>query len=126
MHPPHLNSDERDALYKSIVIRLSGIGDILLAVDHQDWVAADRLAGEFAALLCLIRDLGWGDEGTRVALSTPPDLLQRALKDLNERAQVEDSEESEMRKELDAQAKCNQLVRQVCARHLTDLDEVSG
>ncbi|HKH64238.1 MAG TPA: hypothetical protein VKA35_02125 [Solirubrobacterales bacterium] len=118
--PPHLNSDERNALYKSIVVRLSGIGDVLIAIEKEDWAAADRLAMEFSALLQLVVDLGWGDEGTGAVLSTPRPVLQRALTVLNK--QAEDTEESEMRAELAAQAEHNQLVRQVCVRRLADLD----
>jgi hypothetical protein len=120
--PPHISAEERDALYALIVSRLTGLPDVLLAIEAEDWVASERLSVEFAAYLRLLQDLGWGDEGTGAVLTTPPDLLRRALLQLKECAEMEDRGEAEERKELAEHENRNQLVRKVCAQHLADLE----
>lgn len=71
--PPHITAPERDALYSLIVSRLTGLSDLNLAIEAEDWVAADRLSLEFAPYLRLLQDLGWGDRGTGAVMTTPPE-----------------------------------------------------
>jgi hypothetical protein len=119
---PTLSPAERDALYYGILIRLTGINDVYGAIERGDFVAADRLSGEFSALLRVVQDLGWGNEGTEVVLTAPPDVVKRALGVLKERAENEDREEAEERKELAARAEGNRILREACARQIAALE----
>lgn len=75
-----ITQEERDALYNRIVVRLNGIDSVSRAVEEEDWEAAQELGQEFADLLHLVcADLGWGEEAkASFALTTPPDVLDRA------------------------------------------------
>jgi hypothetical protein len=116
--PPHLSSSERDALYEAIVVRLTGIDTVHSALEQEDWVEADRLASEFSDLLRLIQDLGWGERGTSALLSTPPDVLRRALSQLKEQAEIAEREEEEEQDEIVRRRDRAQVVVEVCSRHL--------
>lgn len=60
--PMTINPEQRDALYASIIVRLTGINDVYLAVEEGEFEVADRLSSEFADYLRLLHDdLGWGD-----------------------------------------------------------------
>jgi hypothetical protein len=76
---PTISSAQRDALYDQILDKLSGIGDVWLAVSAQDYVAADRLGRAYSDDLRLVLDdLGW-DDGPPLAaieLTTPSDVLR--------------------------------------------------
>jgi hypothetical protein len=120
--PPHLNPSERNALYSLIVARLTGINDVYDAIAREDWVSADRLTGEFSDYLSFIQDLGWGEHGTGVELSADPNVLRRVLERLLERAEVEDKDEAEERKEIAEHAERNRLVRVVCTEQLKRLE----
>lgn len=120
--PRHLNAAERDALYSLIVARLTGIDDVYLAVEREEWDVADRLAGEFSDFLRFLQDLGWGNHGKAAELSAGADVLRRCFRRLLERAEVEDRDEAKVRDEQAEHANRNQLVRQVCTKHLEHLD----
>lgn len=121
--PLSITASERDALYRLIVPRLTGIGDVYTAIEAEDFDAADRLSSEFADYLRLLHeDLRWGACGDRVELKTPPDVLQRALSRLKERAELEHQEEAEEREELAEHAHQNQLVRDICSQLLRVLN----
>lgn len=53
---------ERDALYHSLVVSLSAIGDIHTSLQHDDTDAAIRLWRRFDAELRLLNDFGWDRE----------------------------------------------------------------
>ncbi|MDX6633909.1 MAG: hypothetical protein QOF06_112 [Solirubrobacterales bacterium] len=58
--PQILTPDERDALYRSLIVRLTGINDVYIAIEAEDWDLAERLSREFSDLLRLAQDLGLG------------------------------------------------------------------
>ncbi len=119
--PLILNADERNALYRTIVARLSGIDYVYTAIEAEDWETADSLSREFSDLLRLIQDLGWGDDGTQAVLSTPPDVLYRALSGLKERAEIERREEKEEQDILSRRLDRVELVREVCEQQLATI-----
>ena len=119
--PPTLNSSERDVLYWSIIVRLTGINDVYTAIEAEDWDMVDRLSREFSDLLRLAQDLGWGDESREAVLTAPPEVLRGALSRLRERAETVESEEAAEREELAKQEKRTQFLRDVCGRHLAGL-----
>jgi hypothetical protein len=121
--PLRLNRNQRDALYVSITSRLTGIDEVYAAIEAEDWVAAERLASEFADYLHVVQDLGWGEEGSETILTVAPDVVRRAMTRLQERAVVEGQEEAEERDELARLARRNQLLRETCSQVLGALDE---
>ncbi|HWM63992.1 MAG TPA: hypothetical protein VNP96_08405 [Solirubrobacterales bacterium] len=79
---------QRDALYGLVVDRLSGVGDISLALDNKDYAAAERIATRFGEDFRLMRDLGWdpSDDRETVELTLPPLELMRIAKRLRDDA----------------------------------------
>ncbi len=92
-----ITAEQRDALYGQILDRLSGIGDIELAVRAENYEAADHLGREYSDDLRLVTDdLGWGEgTGETVELTTPPDVLRRALSRLRDAAVSHDASQRE-------------------------------
>jgi len=128
---PILNPTERDALYRSILVRLTGIDDVLTVIGRGDFEDADRVCREFSALLRLLPELGWGDEGSEVVLTTPPDVLYCALVPLKKRAESQLREDVEERDEIDARRRSNQTVLDICVKQMAELEarghtQVSG
>ena len=78
---PTITAAQREALYDQLLDRLSGIGDIELAIQAQDYAEAERIAREYCEDLRLLLDgLGIGEgNGRPVALATCPEVLRRAL-----------------------------------------------
>jgi hypothetical protein len=94
-----ISSAQRDALYEHILSRLSGIGDVWLAVDAEDFETATRLGQEYADdLRLLLDDLGWGATSSgEVELSADPALLRRIFTRLKDTATSQRaSEEAEL------------------------------
>jgi hypothetical protein len=118
-----ITREERDALYKRIVVQLNGIDGVYRAVEDEDWATAQSLGQEFSALLRLVcEDLGWGagEEGA-LTLSTPPDVLARAagsLRDLARRDRIHYEEESKSAEEKADEAR---YLEQTCERLLGDI-----
>jgi hypothetical protein len=83
-----ITAAQRDALYDQILDRLSGIGDIELAIQAENYAAAERLGREYSDdLRLLLDDLGFGDgNGEPVELTAPPEVLRRVLPRLRELA----------------------------------------
>jgi hypothetical protein len=118
---------QRDALYDQRLDRLSGIGDIEVAVQAKNFDAAKRLTGEYSDELRLLADLGFGDGNNEpVDLHAPPDVLGRVLSRMREWAErytaSQESEQAEAR-ELDER---NRLVADTCEALLSDLDVETG
>ena len=116
---------QRDALYDQILDRLTGIGDIEIAIRAGNLEAADQLAREYVDdLQLLVNDLGVGEgTGETVELITPPEVLRRVLVRLRELAV---GQASSLEVELDE-------IHQIMARsgHIVDacasvLDEIDG
>ncbi len=111
-----ITGKQRDALYEQLVIRLSGIGDELLAALGADYQAADRLGREYSEDLRLILDdLGWG-EGRRgeVPLTTPPEILRRVLGRIRNVAIVAGNQAGEEQAEAEKRERHHAFVRQTC------------
>jgi len=94
-----LSGRQRDLLYDVVADRLTGIDDVWRAADEGEWERAQRLGREFSDLLRLVvDDLGWGrGREEAVDLTSPPDVLQRAIEAVRREAVVEDSEQREQR-----------------------------
>jgi hypothetical protein len=125
---PTITPEQRDALYDSILDRLSAIEDVWMAAERGDYDDADRLGREFSdSLMLVLSDLGWGaGTGRPVELTGPPEVLRRAFTRLREMAighsaTVElaqaDSRKLEQR---------DSLVIEACQAVLADLDEAEG
>jgi hypothetical protein len=86
---PTITPDQRDALYDQILDRLSGIGDVELAIRSEDYDNAERLGREYCDdLRLLLDDLGLGDgNGQPVELTAPPEVLRRVLSRLRKLAE---------------------------------------
>jgi hypothetical protein len=120
-----ITAEQRDALYDQILDRLSGIGDVWLTASTENYEAAGRLGREYSDDLRLVLDdLGWGEgpEGA-IELTTPPDILRRALTRLRDAAIGLDASQRKEREEVRAAEERNQLVVEACRQVLTDLDK---
>lgn len=123
-----LTSLQRDLLYDQLLDRLSGIGDVWLAIDAEDFERADRLGREFIEDLTLISDdLGWG-EGNRdpVELTTPPEILRRALSRHSDLALKRDASEVLERRELTIAKEHNEAIVKACRDVMAELDRAAG
>jgi len=122
-----LSAAQGDALREHLISRLSGIGDVWLAVSQQDYATADRLAGEFSDdLRLLVDDLGWQPQDGDLELSTPPDVLRRAFGRLRETADSQRlSEEAEWH-ELRRFMERNELLMEACNVVLANLGDDRG
>jgi len=118
-----ITAAERDALYDQIFVRLSGIDNLWLAAQEEDWEAADRLAREYTDELRLVLDdLGWGEgSGGELHMTTPPDVLRRVLTRMQRQAEVEQEAEEEERAEGRRHEEQRQRLMQACRRVLAEL-----
>jgi hypothetical protein len=119
-----ISPEQRDALYDQILDRLSGIGDIWLAAQREDFETAERLGREYSDDLRLVlEDLGFGDgSGEPVELSAPPELLRRTLPRLRERAENHTAGLEAEWVEISEIKERNRLVSEACEAVLTVLD----
>lgn len=118
-----ITAAERDALYEQISVRLSGIDDVWMAVEAEDYPRAERVAREFTDDLRLILDdLGWGARGGEpVELTTPPDVLRRVCTRLWAKAEALRETEEEERAESRQREEQTQRVLETCRRVLGEL-----
>ena len=120
--------EQRDALYDQILDRLSGIGDIELAIQTENYEGAERLSQEYVDdLRLLLEDLGFGDgSGEPVALGSSPELLRRGLSRLREQAvRHAESIEPEWLEAYELRER-NRLVSEACTAVLDGLDAENG
>jgi hypothetical protein len=84
-----ISAAQRNALYDQILDRLSGIGDIELAIKLENYDSAERIGREYSDdLRLLLDDLGFGNEKDEpVELSAPAEVLRRTLPRLREMAE---------------------------------------
>ena len=122
---PTITSTQRDLLYDGILDRLSGIGDLWLAVEKEDYAAAQRMGVAYSDRLRLIvEDLGWGDgSGEPVELRTAVDVLRRALSRLHEETRDRDAGEERERVELQENEERNRLVMETCRNVIAELGD---
>lgn len=72
-----INGVQREVFYELVLDHLSGIGDLLVAVEHGDFGTAERLGIEFGEDL---EDLGWDSAPVGEAdLTMPSEDLTEAL-----------------------------------------------
>jgi len=119
-----ITAAERDALYDQIYVRLSGIDNLWLVVQDEDWEAAERLAREYTDELRLVlEDLGWGEGGGEpLQLKAPPEVLRRVLTRMQEQAEAQQEAEEEERAEGRLREEQGQRLMQACRRVLAELD----
>jgi hypothetical protein len=120
-----ISAAQRDLLYDDILGRLSGIGDIELAVNQRDYATAQRLGMAFSDDLRLMsEDLGWSENGPggAIELRTPPDVLRRALGRIRDVALGLDASEERERAELRENTERNHLIVEACRQVLAELD----
>jgi hypothetical protein len=121
---PAITAVQRDALYDQILDRLSGIGDIEVAIQAENYDDAERLGREYSDdLRLLLEDLGIGDgNGEAVELTAPPELLRRILPRLRERAMSHTSALERGMAEVVYLKDRNCLVAEACETVLAALD----
>jgi hypothetical protein len=120
---PTISAAQRDALYDQILDRLSGIGDIEIAIEAENYGAAERLGREYSDdLRLLLDDLGFGDgaEGA-VELTTPPCVLRRVLPRLRSLAEQHTARLVQEQAQARGIERRNRLVAETCARVLAEL-----
>ncbi len=112
-----ITAEQRDALYDVLLDRISGVGDVWIAVCTEDYEAASRLALAYADdLRFVVEDLGWGDTAPTdpIELKTPPEVLQRVLGRLRSIALGLSASEERERSELRESQRQNQVVLEAC------------
>jgi hypothetical protein len=121
---PTITADQRDALYDQILDRLSGIGDIEVAIQAGNYDDAERLGREYSDdLRLLFEDLGIGEgNGQPVELTAPPEVLRRVLPRLRELAEGQTAGLEEQRSEVRELDERNRLVSEACGSVLASLD----
>jgi hypothetical protein len=124
MAPLTITAEQRDVLYEHILVRLTGINDINIALDQEDFAEAAALCDEFADCLRLLHDdLGWGDKSQgSIELKAPADVVRRSLSRVKERAETEDRLEAKESAELEERRRQNRLVRETCSFVLSELE----
>ncbi len=123
-----ISAAHRDALYDQILDRLSGIGDVWLAVQKEDFETATKLGREFSDGLCLVLDdLGWGaGPGRTIELTAPPDVLRRVFGRLEELAAAQCEEPDPLLQEARELEERNRLVIEACRDVLATLKNDVG
>jgi hypothetical protein len=118
-----ITAAERDALYEQIYVRLSGIDEVWMAAEAEDYARAGRVAREFSDDLRLILDdLGWGEgSGKPLELATPPDILRRVCTRMRSRAEAQRELETEERAERQPREERTERALETCRRVLEDL-----
>jgi hypothetical protein len=118
-----ITAAQRDALYDQVLDRLSGIGDIEVAIQARNYDKAERLGREYSDELRLLGDLGFGEgSGEPVALTAPPELLRRILPRLREWAHNYTAGLEPEWIEVSHIKERNRLVAEACEGVLADLD----
>jgi hypothetical protein len=119
-----ITAAQRDALYDQILDRLSGIGDIEIAIQGERYADAERIGREYSDdLRLLLEGLGIGDgDGGPVELTTSPDVLRRVLPRLRQRALSHTASLEPEMVEVQAVSERNRLVSEVCEALLAELE----
>lgn len=122
---PTISAEQRDALHEHLLVRLSGIGDVWLAVNAKNFPAAERLGREYSDdLRLLLDDLGFGDgSGSSVSLTSPADVLRRAFGRLRDSAMSQAADHERELTEAREIADRNRLVVEACTSVLDELGD---
>jgi hypothetical protein len=121
---PTITAAQRDALYDQILDRLSGIGDIEVAIKAENYDDAERIGRDYSDdLRLLLDDLGIGDgDGKPVELTTPSDVLRRVLPRLQLLARNYTASLKPEMVEVQELSERNRLVSEACESVLAGLD----
>lgn len=121
---PTVTWQQRNALYDQILDRLSGIGDIEIAIQAKRFEMAERLGREYCDdLRLLLDDLGFGDgSGEPVELGAPPEVLRRVLPRMRERAKGHIASVEEQWAEAEEMKERSRLVTEACDTVLAGLE----
>jgi hypothetical protein len=121
---PTITAEQRNALYDQILDRLSGIGDIELAIHSENYDVAERLGQEYSDdLRLLLDDLGLGDgNGEPVELTASPEVLRRVLPRLRQLADGHTAGLEPEWIEIATVRERNRLVSEACEAVLASLD----
>jgi hypothetical protein len=123
-----ITAEQRDALYDQILDRLTGIGDIEMAVQAANFEAAERLGQEYSDdLRLLVDDLGFGEShGEAVTLTTSPEVLRRTLIRLRDLAAAHSASQEAELAELREIKDRSRLVTEACASVLDAIGDAEG
>jgi hypothetical protein len=120
-----ITGEERNALYDQILSHLSGLEDLRVAFEVEDFDRAERLGIEFGDKLRLLEDLGWGypPATDTIQLTMPPEQLHRVFTRLRSDAeglrQDEEREMAEIENEARAQRERATRITKACDRVLS-------
>jgi hypothetical protein len=123
-----ISTEQRDALYDQLLDRLSGIGDIEIAIEAEKLESAERLSREYSEdLQLLVNDLGFGaSDGEPVELTSPPEVLRRALPRLRDLAAGHSASQEAELAELRLIRDRSRLIGEACASVLEELGDTAG
>jgi hypothetical protein len=119
-----ITADQRNALYDQILDRFSGIGDIEVAIEVENYPTAERLSREYSDdLRLLLDDLGFGaGSGEPVQLTAPAEVLGRVLPRLRELAERHTASLEPEWAEVHEVKERNRLVSEACEAVLGALE----
>lgn len=118
-----ITASERDALFEQLYARLSGIDEVWTSAAEQDRESAEGVARQFSDDLRLILDdLGWGENGEAVELSSPPEVLRRVFTRVQTAAEERRREEVEEREESRRREERTEQLLEACRRVLGELE----
>lgn len=111
-----ITAPHRDALYDQILDRLSGIGDIEVAIQAENYDDAERIGREYSDdLRLLLDDLGiGGGDGRSVELTTSPEVLRRVLPRMQKQANAYTASLEPEVIEVEEITERNRLVSEAC------------
>lgn len=125
-----ITGEEGNALRALILTHISGIDDLRLACESEDFVQAERLGIEFGDQLRLMEDLHWSDvqsDTAVVKLTMPTEQLRRVFTHLRSvvatLSAAEEREQAELIDEARRFGERAQRVAQACDRVLTTVGE---
>lgn len=125
-----ITADQRAPIHRQAIQRLSGIGDVNLAIERGDYASAERLADEYAEDLALLADLGWapGDSRDSFELTMRAGELMQTLQRLRGDAEA-GLGEPEARRAAEEAAKVRaayERTAEVCSELIATLDRDPG
>src|ERR1700754_1815667 len=76
-----IRREQRDALYREVVLDLTDIGSIVVAIDDGDYALARKLRTRYETHLRLLDDIGWNpdDPGAEFELTMPDTELAAVM-----------------------------------------------
>lgn len=123
-----ITAAQRDLLYDQILGCLHRLRDLSMLIERERFEEADRLGLEISDdLRLVVSDLRWGDgSGEAVVLTSPPDVLRRALGRHCHDALLQEAEEERERasacEEMREAKERNGEIVSTCRRVLAELD----